>query len=224
MNREEFLSQLESLLMNIPESDRLDAIAYYKDYFDDAGIENEQNVIRELGSPEKVAETIKGNLDNSYYESPNEEHLYKKYNNPQNTNETQTTQGMPTSDKKKIPWVLIIIILILTFPIWIGIVAGLFGALVGVLGTMLGVICALFGSGFGLVIGGIVSIIFGFFRMANPLETLVSSGVGAILTAVGLLLLLLGAWITFKWIPALCKLILHGCSRLFHRKKGGNSL
>lgn len=224
MNREEFLSQLEGLLMSIPESDRLDAIAYYNDYFDDAGIENEQNVIHKLGSPEKVAETIKNNLDTSYYESENEHLLPEKYNTPQNDNESQTTQCAPTPEKKKIPWVLIIVILILTFPLWIGIVAGLFGALVGVLGAILGIICALFGSGIGLAIGGIASIIFGFFRFANPLEAFASIGVGAVLTAVGLLLLLLGAWITFKWIPALCKLIIHGCSNLFHRKKGGNTL
>ena len=75
MNREEFMRQLELLLMNIPENDRLDAIAYYNDYFDDAGVENEQMVIKELGSPEKVAEKIKEDLGS--YEEP------KSYSAPQ---------------------------------------------------------------------------------------------------------------------------------------------
>lgn len=225
MNRDKFLSQLEALLTSLPESDRLDAIAYYNDYFDDAGIENEQNVIRELGSPEKVAETILGNPDTSYYEPQSENNLTKKYTNPQNDTASHTTPYTSTSEKKKTPWVLIIIILILTFPIWIGIVGGILGVLVGMLGAILGVICALFGSGLGLVVGGIVSFIAGLFRFAvNPLEAVVSIGVGAILIAIGLLLLLLCAWITFKWFPTLCKLIFNGCSSIFHRNKGGNAV
>ena len=51
MNRAEFMRQLERLLMDIPENDRLDAIAYYNDYFDEAGVENEARVIQKLGSP-----------------------------------------------------------------------------------------------------------------------------------------------------------------------------
>ena len=40
MNRLEFMHQLENLLWDIPENDRLDAIAYYNDYFVEAGSEN----------------------------------------------------------------------------------------------------------------------------------------------------------------------------------------
>ena len=59
MNRIEFMETLSRLLKDIPEEDRIDALKYYNDYFDDAGSENEQNVIEELESPEKVAMKIK---------------------------------------------------------------------------------------------------------------------------------------------------------------------
>lgn len=59
MNRIEFMETLSRLLLDIPEEDRIDALKYYNDYFDDAGSENEQNVIEELESPEKVAMKIK---------------------------------------------------------------------------------------------------------------------------------------------------------------------
>ena len=52
MNRVEFMETLSRLLQDIPEEDRIDALKYYNDYFDDAGSENEQNVIEELESPE----------------------------------------------------------------------------------------------------------------------------------------------------------------------------
>ena len=63
MNRVEFMGQLERLLWDIPESDRLDALRYYNDYFDEAGPENEAQVIQKLGSPGKVAATIKADLN-----------------------------------------------------------------------------------------------------------------------------------------------------------------
>ena len=36
---------------------------YYNDYFDDAGSENEEKVIEELGSPAKLAETIRAGIN-----------------------------------------------------------------------------------------------------------------------------------------------------------------
>ena len=38
-------------MKDIPESERADALAYYNDYFEEAGVENEYQVIQELGSP-----------------------------------------------------------------------------------------------------------------------------------------------------------------------------
>lgn len=35
---------------------------YYRDYFEDAGSEHEQEIIKELESPKKVAQTIKEGL------------------------------------------------------------------------------------------------------------------------------------------------------------------
>ena len=59
MNRMEFMAELERLLADMPEEERQAAVQYYADYFADAGEANEADVIRELGSPEKVAESIK---------------------------------------------------------------------------------------------------------------------------------------------------------------------
>lgn len=59
MNRVEFMAQLERLLFDLPENERQDALCYYNDYFDDAGEENEGDIIQELGSPGKVAAIIR---------------------------------------------------------------------------------------------------------------------------------------------------------------------
>ena len=63
MKKEEFLKKLELLLQDISEEERKDALAFYRSYFEDAGEGNEENILRELVSPEKVAEDIKKNLN-----------------------------------------------------------------------------------------------------------------------------------------------------------------
>ena len=62
MNRVQFMEQLKKLLSDISEEERQEALDYYESYFDDAGEDQEANVIRELGSPGKVAAIIKADL------------------------------------------------------------------------------------------------------------------------------------------------------------------
>ena len=62
MNKQEYLNRLEKLLSDISEEERFDALTFYQNYFEDAGPENEERVIKELGSPEKVASSIKRDL------------------------------------------------------------------------------------------------------------------------------------------------------------------
>lgn len=62
MKREYFMNQLERLLQGISDTEREEALQYYNDYFDDAGAENEQEVIEALGNPARVAENIKRDL------------------------------------------------------------------------------------------------------------------------------------------------------------------
>ena len=62
MNKVGFMSQLESLLSDVPTAEREEALQYYNDYFEDAGEENEADVIASLGSPKTIAENIKAEL------------------------------------------------------------------------------------------------------------------------------------------------------------------
>ncbi|MBS6194193.1 MAG: DUF1700 domain-containing protein [Clostridiales bacterium] len=73
MNRDEFMAQLARLLVEMPENERMEAIRYYNDYFDEAGEENEAKVIGELGSPERVAASIKANLQDGTFSENIEE-------------------------------------------------------------------------------------------------------------------------------------------------------
>lgn len=62
MNRFEFMSRLSSLLSDIPENERDEAVQYYNDYLNDAGVENEEEVLESLGTPEELAASIRRGL------------------------------------------------------------------------------------------------------------------------------------------------------------------
>ncbi|TAH69827.1 MAG: DUF1700 domain-containing protein [Anaerolineaceae bacterium] len=62
MSRFDFMRKLEDLLSDTPIEERNEALKYYNDYFDDAGVDNEDNIISELGSPERIAGIIKADL------------------------------------------------------------------------------------------------------------------------------------------------------------------
>ena len=58
----EYLKQLEKYLRKLPQSDYEDAMEYFTEYFADAGPENEQAVIKELGTPKQAAAELMRNL------------------------------------------------------------------------------------------------------------------------------------------------------------------
>lgn len=62
MNRIDFMSRLSFLLSDIPENERNEAIQYYEDYLNDAGVENEGEVLEALGTPEELADSIREGL------------------------------------------------------------------------------------------------------------------------------------------------------------------
>lgn len=65
MTKPEFMEQLASLLSDIPSEEREEALRYYQGYFEDAGEDREEDIIRELGSPQIVASIIKTELNSS---------------------------------------------------------------------------------------------------------------------------------------------------------------
>lgn len=74
MNRLEFMGALEHLLSDIAAEERKEALSFYEDYFADAGPDQEERIILELGSPERIAGTIKADI--SYAKSNQERGEY----------------------------------------------------------------------------------------------------------------------------------------------------
>lgn len=205
MNKKEFLKQLEQLLLDIPESERREAVEYYENYFEDAGPEMEQKIIEELGSPQEVAASIKKNLFGE------EEDFVKRENpgRPYQTQENKTTRNL-----------LITVIVILTFPIWIGIAGAAFGLLEG------GIACIFAIAVTGIVLVGVflvVGIILAVIGIANlftgfPAGGLVLLAVGMFLLAIAVLGTAAIVWFTGRVLPWTIRAIVRLCKKPFQKR------
>ena len=214
MNRLEFMHQLENLLWDIPENDRLDAIAYYNDYFDEAGLENEKQVIHELGSPERVAAIIKADLNTS----GNEKAEYTEQGYSDGRSGVNPNTPATRKQKRQLPLALVIVLLVFASPVLLGIGGGLIGGIFGLLGGIIGIVA----GGIGMLFGGIVSLVSGIIKLVvSPIKGLVLIGTGSLITALGILFVLLFVVCVFKWLPKLFRNIINWIQKRIGGMRGG---
>lgn len=220
MNRVDFMKQLESLLQNISPAEREEALQYYNDYFNDAGAENEQDVIEALGNPAKVAENIKRDLygsgygDNTYQRTAASDRAVVQYQQKaeaQSKNETR----MPT-------WLIVLIVVLCVFasPVILGMGSGVLGTLVGLI---VGWFALIFGFGVTAVVLlvlmimlAIVGIMSAFY---SPLVGVAVIGGGLICGGLGILFLMLTVAMAGMATPAICKGIAALWNKMFGKKK-----
>ena len=203
MSRTEYMRELDALLQGISKEEREEAMQYYNDYFDDAGAENEKNVIDELESPEKVAAKIKADR-----EDPEDEKA-----------------GMPMEQENK-PWtnkwlkmILIVAIILIGCPVIVPVAIGLLAAIAGIL-------IAAFTFFVTIVIGFAAIVIVAIVLTAAGIGSMfVNIGVGLALFGAGMILIAVGAIGTVAGIR-LCIIVFPGMIRgivwilrkPFHRK------
>ncbi|MCI8522871.1 MAG: hypothetical protein HFI62_06660 [Lachnospiraceae bacterium] len=115
---------------------------------------------------------------------------------------------------------LIVILAVLSSPVWIGILGGLFGGSVGLLAGLFGIFLAFLVVGVVMIVVGIALIVTGIVGMFGaPLAGMSLIGVGLVLAAIGLVFLWLMVLVVGTAIPALIRGIVSLCRRMFY--KGG---
>lgn len=150
MTKQEFLQRLNRLLADVTQEEREEALRYYEEYFDEAGPEQEQAVLAELGSPEKVAAIIKANVPGSripprYQTQGAGQAAGAAAGAAQYANPPQYPGAAQKNDNRTLFWVVVVAAAILLSPLWLS-----------VLGTVLGILAAL-----GLLIPGVVLCVLG---------------------------------------------------------------
>ncbi len=222
MNRVVFMKQLESLLQNVSPTEREEALQYYNDYFDDAGKENEQEVIEALGNPAAIAENIRRDLygagNTSYQREADDSRAVIQYR----PNTASAVPPVKEEDKGLSAGViaLIVVLVVLSSPIWIGLAGCLFGLLAGVIAALFGLIIG-FGAAFlSLIAVMVVLVVVGLMCIVtSPLTGVALIGGGLVCGAIGLLFLMLTVAICGIVLPAICKGIVFLCRNLFGKKK-----
>lgn len=225
MNRSEFMRGLAALLQEIPQEERESAMRYYNDYFDDAGAENEAQVIAELESPAKVAGKLKAELERNgqpegeYTERGYQDGRFEQKETPAQTGYKYASGGQTEQpDNRKAKILLIIGILVVGVPIVVPVALALLGALAAVLlavaAAVLGVfvsVAAVFLSGLVVAVSGIVQI------FSDPVSGIFVTGTGLLMAGVGLAGVLLIGWALAKVVPALFRGCVRLCRKLFRR-------
>lgn len=218
MNRIQYMTELASLLQDIPDTERKDAMQYYNDYFDDAGEENEQQVIEELGSPAKVAENIKAD-----YNGRSDE--YGEYRETGYTDTRFENKDVPAGNQapprtsRLLKVILIIAIIMVAVPVVIPVTLGIVAVVLGLVAALFLVFVALVIASIAVLISGIVVVGIGTASIVPELA------VGLALIGSGLVLGVLGAVATVASVklcivvfPGICRGIVWICRWPFHRR------
>ena len=236
MSRKEFMEELQILLGELPVEEREEAIRYYESYFEEAGADQEQVVLEELGSAGRIAAQIlrdyrmenQGGMytEQGYQSEGTEKQTPAQYTNEKQTEESKAPEGNSgsgiTITKKGLSGgalVVVILLAILTFPIWISILATAFGLLMGLFGASIGITVGFGFGGIGCLIGGVAAFAVGI------IKTFTVPVVGAGLIALGLLIFGVGCLMIaavggiIKLVIWAFKGIINLFGRLFHGKK-----
>lgn len=218
MSREEFMKQLENLLSDVSEEERKEALEYYRGYFEDAGVENEERILKELESPEKVAQTIKADLGMGKDKSE-ESRTYTEcgYQDERFSDKQETSVATEKSNDKAGKILLIVIVAVLTSPIWVGIAGGLFGGALGLAGGLFGVLIAAIAAAGGLYIAGATLFGVGIAQMVvgNVAAGIALLGASFLVLAIAILATIACVWLYGRFLPWLVRGIVTLCKRVF---------
>ena len=212
MSRQEFMKRLEELLQDISKDEREEALQYYNDYFDDAGAENEAQVIEELGSPEQVARTIKAGMADGDGEYTENGYTDPRFQEHRELSPKDTAAEEPAGrQKKKINfWKVLSIILlcILLLPVIIPLGCIALGLILLVVFGIAGIAVGAVALCIAFLVTGVVLIGYGIWRIFfTPALGLCLGGVGCLMLAVGILVTLLVVAVGLKLVPWLIRTI-----------------
>jgi len=231
VSRKEFMEELQVLLGELPAEEREEALRYYESYFEEAGADQEQVVLEELGSAGRIATQILRDYrmengggmytEQGYRENENGKQSPVKYTGEEQKTESSQSSGI-TITKKGLSGgglVIAILIAILTFPIWISLLATAFGLLMGLFGAGIGIVFGFGFGGIGCLIGGVVAFVLGAVKsVAVPVVGAGMIAIGLVLFGVGCLMIAaVGGIIKLEiWVV---KGIINLFSRMLHGKK-----
>ena len=221
MNRTEFMRRLAQALRDMPEEERRRALEYYENYFDEAGSENEAEVLRTLGAPEKVAADILRDFaenDSTQRQTNAKERVHETAQcAADGASRMKDRFQTMDSGQKLLVLLLVFVAVICAAPAGVAVVGGVGGILVALLSVVAAVfliVPALDLAAWGCAIG--FAIAAGYSAVSEPVAALCFGGIACICAALGVLLWQLTVYLFRTVFPAL----LRGIADFFRRLLG----
>lgn len=206
MTRNEYMEQLKRYLRRLPKEDYENAVEYFSEYFDEAGPENEQQMMKDLGDPKEAAREVLLNLLEESVENGSAEEASRT-----ETVKTFSEKALPEK-KKRSPGKIILLafLVICASPVSIALLVAGLAVLAAVVLVIAAVIFSLAVTSIATIAGGIMVVGFG--------ATLVMRSLAAACMMVGGGFLLAGAGILFGVLTVyICKWCATGIGRLVNR-------
>ena len=201
MKRIEFLNQLKAQLWALPEADIQCSLDYYSEMIDDR---------MEDGLSEEEAVAAIGDLDEIVKQILNE--------TPRPPQVVESTQKQNKVKNKVAPWM--VVLLVLSAPLWIPLVAGVGSSVLGVYVSLWSVVIALYATAFALAVSAIGLLVAAFSLLWIRRFGKGAVMVGGALVCAGLaILIFLLSNLAAKGLVALTKLIWNGITGIFRRKE-----
>lgn len=187
MKREEYLASLGRELRRLPKEDYDEAMAYFIEYLDEAGPDNEQQAFEDLGSPQQAAEEI----------------IMKKAQE----NLSSTEQS---SVKKGFSKIWVGILAVFAAPIALPVALAVVIVICALAFSVLAVVFSLGVSGVALTAGGIATALAPLVCiLSEPASVMATTGLGLVSTGLGILVMI--------WMRRLFMICLRSCMKVFGR-------
>lgn len=238
MKKTEFMEQLNELLQEVEEEEKEEALEYYKDYLEEAGISDNTEVPESFGTPWRVAQTVKDGLSGKFEEKA--EFTERGFQNfEEKRNQVDSFGGVIESEnrayqdrekeyeeqkhKRKMGFGMILLIIaaiVAGGPVALSVLAVLFllffcGAIVALAGVI-----AATAVGVSLLITGAILCGVGIVKLlAVPFAGIVLIGGGLISMSVGLLGLMAGIQMAVKVLPKALRKSIEMCKKPFRKKR-----
>lgn len=202
MTRQEYMEQLKKYLKRLPKEDYENAIEYFSEYFDEAGPQKEQQVMKELGEPKEAARELLLNL------------LQESVENDQDIVEEKAAvqPEAASGGKKRSPGkiILLAILVLCASPVSLALLVGVLAVLLAVVITATAVIFSLGITSIAATAGGIVTVGFGAtLVLKSAAAACMMIGGGFLMAGIGILAGVLTIYI--------CKWCANGIGRLVNR-------
>lgn len=195
MTKKEYMKKLAYQLRRLPKEDYDKAMDYFEEYFEDAGIENEQKAIQDLGTPEEAASALILELAQENAVKP------------------------PKTMKRRFSALWIAVLALFAAPIALPLALAILAVIASAVLAVLAVVAAILLSAFSCVAVSVLGIIGGIAILPQTIGGgLVNIGLSLILIGCGILITYFSIWLTRWVIVKLAGLL----GRLVKKIRGGN--